>query len=1082
MAKYRLGLDMGTNSIGWTAIKLDGDGQPCGTLDMGVRIFPDGRQARGNGERPSNAVNRRVARGQRRRRDRYLLRRKELIGALVEYGLMPSEKGERDRIAHDNKLYPPYELRARALDRPLEAFELGRAVFHLAQRRGFKSNRKSDGGDENEAGKTRADISELRRRMEEGGARTLGEYMARRLRKGKSVRARPDVVGLYPERAMYEEEFDRIREAQESHQGLSVEGWDRLRCIIFRQRDLKPVDPGWCLFEANEKRAARALPVFQEFRILQEVNNLRIQDGVEDRALNAGERERALKRLGSGKDINLEKPVGELGLPSGAKFNLAAGGRKTIKGDETSAKLATSPKKATKSRSAHPGMFGRKWLGMSLGERNEIVNFLLETEEPEVVRDRAVADWGLNDAQADAVANVSLASGYGNLSEKAIWKIIPHLEMGKGYSDAVIAAGYPHHSDFRNETAHEKLPYYGEILQREVVGADPEKDPETDGEAARYGRIGNPTVHIGLNQLRRVVNRVIEEYGKPEEIVVELARDLKMNDAQKRDYQRRQREGGERNDRLRDDLEASEVEVTEFTLRKLRLWEEQGSIEARICPYTGEQLSFGMVVSADTEIDHILPFSRTLDNSMSNMVVCVAAANRAKGDRSPYEAFGHSPPGYDYGEILENVAGFPANKRWRFQPDAMDRFDEENVFLDRQLTETQYLARTARTYLAHLYNEKAEGRQRVRAIPGRMTALLRRGWGLNGMLSESGEAQTERKQRDDHRHHAIDAFVVANTTQGLLQSFARAAGSHWEDAAERLAELTPKPWEGFHRNELRPFLDKLVVSYKPDRGTRGVKGKTTGQLHNDTAYGIIKLVEDGPSEVVRRKPLSAFKTRESLEDVTDIPLREGLKSLWDKVDGKLADFITRAADPGVMVNGRRQKVRRIRVEDNETIVPVRNKLGEVYKGYKLDGNEFADIWQMSDKSKNWKIVAVPTFYANQPDFDIERFRPKTSRGKYRGKPDPAAKHLMRVYKDDLGALGEGDNRRIVRVRKFGDGYIVLDDHNEADVDGRERLKADDPRKMKRNNGHSGIRLREQGFRKVHVDEIGRVRDSGPFKP
>ena len=396
------------------------------------------------------------------------------------------------------------------------------------------------------------------------------------------------------------------------------------------------------------------------------------------------------------------------------------------------------------------------------------------------------------------------------------------------------------------------------------------------------------------------------------------------------------------------------------------------------------------------------------------------------------------------------------------------------------MTETQYLSRTARKYLAHLYNEKAEGKEKVRAIPGRMTALLRRGWGLNGMLSESGESQTERKQRDDHRHHAIDAFVVANTTQGLLQSFARAAGSSWEDAAERLAELTPKPWEGFHRNELKPFLDKLVVSYKPDGGTRGVEGKTTGQLHNDTAYGIVKLVEDGPSKVALRRPLTAFKNRESLEEVPDIPLRKALKRLWDEVGGKPAEFIARAAYPGVMVNGKRQKVRRIRVEGNETIVPVRNKLGKTYKGYKLDGNEFVDVWRMRDGS--WKIVAVPTFYANQPNFDIELFRPKTSRGKYKGKPDPAAKHLMRLYKDDLGALSNGENLRIVRVRKFGDGYIVLDDHNEADVDGRERLKANDPRKINRNNGHSGIRLREQGFRKVHVDEIGRVRDPGPFKP
>ena len=115
----------------------------------------------------------------------------------------------------------------------------------------------------------------------------------------------------------------------------------------------------------------------------------------------------------------------------------------------------------------------------------------------------------------------------------------------------------------------------------------------------------------------------------------------------------------------------------------------------------------------------------------------------------------------------------------------------------------------------------------------------------------------------------------------------------------------------------------------------------------------------------------------------------------------------------------------------------------MYKGYKLDGNEFADVWKMRDGS--WKIVAVPTFYANQPDFNIEDFRPKTSRGRHRGKPDPAAKHLMRVYKGDMGALGDNDDLRIVRVRQVGDGYIILDNHNEADTltveKGRKEIRA-----------------------------------------
>ena len=832
--RYRLGLDLGTNSIGWAAIRLDEDDEPCGIVNMGVRIFSDGRNPK---DKSSLAVQRRLPRGQRRRRDRYLQRRADLMDALVALGLMPPDDDERKVLER----LDPYALRARALDHSLTPYELGRALFHLDQRRGFKSNRKSDSDDESEAKKTRAEIDELRRRIAESGARTLGEFLARRRQKGKPVRARPG-VGLYPDRALYESEFDVIRKKQESHHTLRSDQWESLKEIIFFQRPLKPVEPGWCLLEEGEHRAARALPLAQEFRMLQELNNLRLRvDRGEERPLNDQERARALARLRSGKDINLEKPTRKLGLPSGAAFNLSRGGRKTVKGDETAARLIKKKEKGKPEQR----LFGEHWLTHSLDERNEIARFLIDTDDLAIVRCKAEEDWGLNAAQADAVAFVSLTSGYGNLSEKAMRKVLPFLEEGCHFADAVVAADYPHHSDFRNAEAHERLPYYGVVLEREAVGADPCKDPEVDGEPVRYGRIANPTVHIGLNQLRRVVNKLIETYGKPQDIVVELARDLKANREQRQNYQRQQTENRERNERFAADLNSAGYEDTPHTRMKLRLWEEQGKAQARTCPYTGRTLSFGMVVSPQTEIDHILPRSKTLDDTMANKVVCIAAANRFKGDLSPYAAFGHSPLGYDYDTILANTADFPENKRWRFRPDAMEWFENEEDFLARQLNETRYLSRIARTYLAYLYDEKSEKRQRVWAIPGFMTAKLRRGWGLEGILrvDANGEIIEKKKQRDDHRHHAIDAFVVANTTQGLLQRFSRAAASS-HDTEERLDAIAKDvpPWDGFSWRELKAALDRVVVSHKPDHGSCGQKGQDyraiaqrhrlrTGQIH-----------------------------------------------------------------------------------------------------------------------------------------------------------------------------------------------------------------------------------------------------------
>ena len=206
--------------------------------------------------------------------------------------------------------------------------------------------------------------------------------------------------------------------------------------------------------------------------MLQEVNNLKVRVGIDpERPLDEGERERAMTRLRSGRDISLEKPTRDLALPSGTAFNLARGGRKKIVGDESAVRL--TKEKGRKGRE----LFGKRWRGLPLDERNEIVRFLLDTGDPEDVRRKAADDWGLDPGQAEAIANVTLPSGYGNLSEKAIRKLLPHLEKGLVYSDAVVNAGYPHHSDFRNAEAHERLPYYGEVLERDVVGADPEKDP-----------------------------------------------------------------------------------------------------------------------------------------------------------------------------------------------------------------------------------------------------------------------------------------------------------------------------------------------------------------------------------------------------------------------------------------------------------------------------------------------------------------------------------------------------------------------------------------------------------------------------
>ncbi len=1061
---YRLGLDIGTNSIGWTAVTVDPQGRPDGVLGQGVRIFSDGRNPK---DGSSLAVQRRVPRGMRRRRDRYLDRRHDLMEMLIALGLMPPDEDGRKGL----ETLDPYELRAKAIHGPLTPHELGRALFHLNQRRGFKSNRKTDKDADNS--KIQPKIDELKRRIEESGATTLGEYLHKRRLKGKMVRARPE-AGFYPDRALYEEEFNAIRAVQASHRTLRDTQWDDLKDIIFYQRPLRPVDPGWCLLEDGERRAHRALPLAQEFRMVQEANNLRVLiPGEPAKRLAPEQRDRVLKDLRTKKELKLEQLVKLLKLPSGTKINLLDENRAALKGDETASRLS------------HKDIFGKAWPGMPIARRSEIVHTLLEMEKPEDIERMAQAQWGLDEAAAKKLAATSLPEGYARLSEKAIAKLLPIMEDQRlNYSEAVAEVPeYGHHSDFRPDAALDALPYYGAILTRQVVGGDVKKS-KVD-EVGHYGRIANPTVHIGLGQVRRVVNALVKAYGKPEEIVVELARKLKMSKEDQDKERQTNRENEAKNRRREDQIRASGGVPSAHLLRKLRLWDEQQINAAHVCPFTGATISFEMAIDDRTEIEHILPFSKTLDDSMANKVLCLREVNRVKRDRSPFEAF-QTPQQAGkyrcvYEEILFRAEALPPNKRWRFHADAMDRFADRSEFLVRQLNETKYLSRIARTYLAHLYNEKAEGKLRVRAIPGRLTAMLRGKWGLNALLGDhnrvGGDADDgpARKNRDDHRHHAIDAFVIAMTDQRLLQKI-----SELNDDAERkrLIDKIPDPWNGFTPDALRPHLDRIVISHKPDHGTfpwetakkasENRASQTTGALHNNTAYGLIGPGKKGGQKVVSRGPLNGVKKKEDLESIRDAALRGALGILWDEVGGKPADFAKRAEEDGVTLGGRKMKVRRARMVEELKVVQIKDrKTGKPYKAYKPDGNAFADIYQLPDR--RWTTVIVQRFDANQPDFDPTKFR-----------PHPASRKLFRLQIDDICALHLGDERRIVRVCKMSTEnnveYIYLADHNEANIDARVRAKELKYLKESANG------LSKKNFRKVGVDEIGRLTDPGPRKP
>lgn len=1044
--RYRLALDLGSTSLGWAIFRLGSDAAPCAIVRAGVRIFPDGRNPK---DGSSLAVTRRAARAMRRRRDRLLKRKTRVMQALIDLGFFPSDRTERKALERLN----PYELRAKGLDQALTPNEFGRAVFHLNQRRGFLSNRKTDKKD-NDSGAMKTALSGMRQALDSSGAdgkpRTVGELLHRRFTdssrrpEDRTVRARyreirlPKEGGgtridksydLYMDRAMIRAEFDALWAAQARFDPArySATAKQALDYRLWHQRPLRPVRPGRCTLLPEQERAPLALPSQQRFRILQEVNNLRwLDEQLQEHVLTIEQRDAVVQALERG-NASFDTKVPRLtGLSGTAKFNLADAKRDELKGNITSIRLAKKD------------LFGEMWHRLDEAVQDEIVMKLLTEESEATLVAWLMASCGIEDAQAERIANASgLPEGYGSLSREALSRVLSELRRAVvSFAVAAKAAGFHHSRLAANEDVpgrtfaiektvdstgeiqqlhvFKELPYYGEFLQRHVGFADPDAK-EGDLPEKRFGRIANPTVHIGLNQIRKVVNALIKRYGHPSEVIVEVARDLKQNREQRMDAHKRQADNQKRNERLRQqasNLRACAPEqVKHADIERLILWEELSfDVANRRCPYSGVQISAQMVLSPEVEVEHILPFSQTLDDSLNNKTLCVRQANRIKGNRSPWAAraeFGGQ--GWTYDDILARAQQMPRAKRYRFAEDGYQVWQqgggagEGKSFLARALNDTRHMSRVAREYLSLICP------QDTRVIPGQMTAMLRAKFGLNHVLGVSGE-----KNRDDHRHHAVDACVIGVTDQGLLQRFARASADARGKHIDRLVETMPLPWATYPEQVARA-VNHIWVSHKPDHGHEG-------SLFKETAFGIRR---DG-SVVQRRKA--------------------------DGEMGRVVEYVVPISAPRQLDRHGLDSKGRPRA----------------YKGYVPDGNHCIDI--VRSESGRWQGEVTATFEA----YAIARSRgasalrcPRTSLS---GKP-----LVMRLMIDDYVRLEIDGRPRLLRVASINAaGRLSLAEHQEANVDARNRDPGGTWRYIYKQAGS----LQAAKGRRVTVTPTGDVRDPG----
>lgn len=1051
-----LGLDIGTNSIGWCLTE-----DKARIVDIGVRIFSDGRDPKSGA---SLAVDRRNARAMRRRRDRYLGRRSAFLDALIQHGLMPADADEAKLIAARD----PYDLRARALRERLDPLEIGRALFHLNQRRGFLSNRKAERRQkDSEDGKIASGARSLDEKMAEADADTLGEFLAGRDEKRVRLDGENQGYDFYPQRRHIEWEFSRIWEEQAKHHPtlLNEDARIALHRILFFQRPLKEPEVGVCTFVQTDRRLPKAHPLFQERRLYEEINQLEITTpGEAPRKLTLDQRDALILELRSRKERSFEALAKRLKLQPGENFNKASETRTTLRGNEVYAALADKKR------------FGDAWAHLSAERQWVIIETLIDEENADTLHAFLTGECGLDEDAARATAKAPLPEGHGRLGETATRLILAELKKEAiTYDEAVRRAGW-HHSDDRTGQVIERLPYYGELLARDIA---PGTQIPSDPPEKRWGKITNPTVHIGLRRLEKLVNAIIDIHGRPDQIVVELARELKLNDKEREEHERRIRKDTAAAIARGKKLEEEGIADTGANRALLKLWEELNPANPldRRCPYCGDPIGMRQLFSGEADVDHIIPYSRCLDDSGSNKVVAHRHCNRIKGNRTPYERWGHDPDRWD--RIAAQVARLHRSKQWRFGPDAMERVEKDGGFLARQLTDTQYLSRLAAKYLRSLYPSKEEGS--VYVIPGRMTAMLRRLWGLNSLLPDHNYVENAHsgapKNRLDHRHHAIDAAVVAVTTRSLLQRIARTAAQAEDKDLHRLFEDLPQPWEGF-REQLGEKLGGVVASHKADHGRKAAPSRhhdmTAGRLHNDTAYGLTgAFAADGKTPiVVHRVPLSSLKPAD-LTDPDRIPdktLRDALYFATRGLEGR--DFlralerVKREGVPGTDRNGQPlfKGLRHVRVREALNVIPIRDGQGRAYKAYKGDANARLELWRLPDGSVKTRVVTM--FEAHQRGQD--------------DRPHPAAKRLLNLRQNDLLAVERnGGPREILRVAGFNvQGRLTLAAANEAgnlkERDGQANDR--DPFKYVYLSGKSIVNAKA---RQIRIDQLGRVFDPGP---
>lgn len=880
--RYGIGLDVGIESVGYAVLELDYADMAKRIHKMGVRIFDKAEHPK---DGSSLAVPRREARGMRRRLRRHRHRLERIRKLIVSSGMLTADQLEH---LYDGKLSDVYGLRVKALDELVTSDEFARILIHLAQRRGFKSNRKAD-SQSKEGGALLSAVGANKALLNDKGYRSIGEMMFLDEKFKECKRNKGESYAFTVERDGIEAEarliFDSQRKFGAQFADEAIE--NKYLDILLGQRSFAD-GPAWgpysgnqtekmigkCTFLTEEPRAAKATYSFQIFNLWQHINHIRINYNGTTTPLSDDERWLIYEMAHNKKDLTFAQIRKALKLHENANFvginckpdeRDAFEKKKKLNDLDFYHKVKACLDKADKTFFSSLSSSDLDVIGEALSKNysdDKIVEILSQS--------------GISTSIAEELLALPNEKKYGHLCIKVLRDIIPNLERGLTYDKACEAAGY-------NFKADESEPKF-------TLDALPKDNNE----------VTSPVARRAISQTIKVINAIIREMGEsPVYLNIELARELSRSYDDRNKIKKSQDENAKRNESALQELKERVVDAPSGQdIVKFKLWEEQGGV----CPYSGEKIEIERLTEAGyVDVDHIVPYSRCFDDRMVNKVLVLARENRQKGNRLPLE--------YLTGEKKDKFIVWVNNQKLSFAKKSRllkEKIDDENEWKQRNLQDTQFISAFMHRYIkdnlqfSPFVGEKSK---HVTAVNGAITAYVRKRWEIQKMR-ENGDI-----------HHAVDAVVIGCITQGMINKISKY--SYYKETYEsgdykldketgELISRFPTPWPHFRYEleiRLNPDEKKLrkqlfdvnyesyaeidLDSIDPIFVSRMSNHKITGAAHEATVHSA-KLIEQ--NKVISKVPLSKLKLKDGKIDGyynpdSDTLLYNALKERLSKFGG-----------------------------------------------------------------------------------------------------------------------------------------------------------------------------------------------------